>query len=677
MSTATEMAPEPSALRSHLQAFLRRELVLRGGRFVRDLDEGPTDAVARAKAFHPRVTEHRIFAELNRIAAETGFDARYDETLNVSLEARGFSPHERAKIAQRMDNGYIRGLAQADGRGVGVPSSIYVAELVASYGRDPTDDAFAAEAMRGLCRVKAKVEDQYGVLYQQAIHDPEGARAKVAAHAAKFDADGTPTDWPPLQSAMADAVEASAITVSEIEPGARAGNTEAGGQGYFLVRPKRDEVPGGFGSLTSDERLEGHEAADPVAELALRSTALSPLKPEPFRRTGALEGWSDVREAQWAPDFEQIPFLTHHHIKPARDDDSSLPLLVSRMVLQRRMEAKTAKQYRLVVFLMRAIAGSDDMNDISQQHIAKFRTLLSIMPRNWGKSSRDQHVSAADFEARGRQLLASAETRSKAGLSPATINRYLTQLGVVIEFAAVSGFDIGDANKIKTLRPTDNETDDDKAPAFSEHEIRLLLGHPLWSKSTDPNKLYGGIAKSIYWIVLLGIYTFARLSEICYLRPCDVDPVRGTISIVPTDVRRLKNDQSKRVIPIHPELIRLGFLQFVAEMQHKSSNLLFQDLRDRGSKADLGGLFSSEFNKILAEAFGPGWIRKTFKSFRKTGNSLLTVTLGDPNVRLKLMGHMVDSVNARHYMDEDLILPAKIVMINSFPALSKDVQRIF
>jgi hypothetical protein len=227
------MAPEPSAIRSHLQAFLRRELVLRGGRFVRDLDEGPTDVVARAKAFHPRVTEHRIFAELNRIAAETGFDARYDETLNVSLEARGFSPHERAKIAQRMDNGYIRGLAQADGRGVGVPSSIYVAELLANFGWDLTDTV-VTRAIRGLCGLMAKVEDHFGVLYKQAIDDPEGARAEVAAHAANSLADGSPTDWPPLHSAMADAVEASGITISELAPGARAGDKEAGGQGYFL-----------------------------------------------------------------------------------------------------------------------------------------------------------------------------------------------------------------------------------------------------------------------------------------------------------------------------------------------------------------------------------------------------------------------------------------------------------
>lgn len=72
------------------------------------------------------------------------------------------------------------------------------------------------------------------------------------------------------------------------------------------------------------------------------------------------------------------------------------------------------------------------------------------------------------------------------------------------------------------------------------------------------------------WSLLLGIYTGARRSEIYQLRKDDIklDNDSGRHYFLITDQhesQKLKTDNAKRRIPVHNELIRLGFLEYVAE----------------------------------------------------------------------------------------------------------------
>jgi MFS family permease len=63
----------------------------------------------------------------------------------------------------------------------------------------------------------------------------------------------------------------------------------------------------------------------------------------------------------------------------------------------------------------------------------------------------------------------------------------------------------------------------------------------------------------------------------------------------------LKTPRSKRRIPIHPELIRLGFLDYVKKIAATGSDLLFPDLRERGENTPLGDLLGKQFEKLITE----------------------------------------------------------------------------
>jgi integrase len=69
------------------------------------------------------------------------------------------------------------------------------------------------------------------------------------------------------------------------------------------------------------------------------------------------------------------------------------------------------------------------------------------------------------------------------------------------------------------------------------------------------------------WLPLLGLWTGARLEELGGLRVEDVKE-EGNVSYIfirASDGRRLKNRGSERRVPLHPELMRAGFLDYVKD----------------------------------------------------------------------------------------------------------------
>lgn len=71
------------------------------------------------------------------------------------------------------------------------------------------------------------------------------------------------------------------------------------------------------------------------------------------------------------------------------------------------------------------------------------------------------------------------------------------------------------------------------------------------------------------WILLLLRYTGARPSEICQLYKADIDLKACSISIqAHRSDQTLKTPSSARTIPIHSQLIKAGFLDFVKSCAH-------------------------------------------------------------------------------------------------------------
>jgi integrase len=117
-----------------------------------------------------------------------------------------------------------------------------------------------------------------------------------------------------------------------------------------------------------------------------------------------------------------------------------------------------------------------------------------------------------------------------------------------------------------------------KRKPWTDAQVAALLAQPLYTLHVLPTQWNAG-KEAAYWLPLLGLYTGARIGELVQLRPGDVDPQHALpmLTITDEDDKRVKTAAAVRRIPLHSELVRLGFLQYAQRMKQRST--LWPDLR--------------------------------------------------------------------------------------------------
>lgn len=121
-----------------------------------------------------------------------------------------------------------------------------------------------------------------------------------------------------------------------------------------------------------------------------------------------------------------------------------------------------------------------------------------------------------------------------------------------------------------------------------------------------------------FWLPLLARFTGARLEELCQLHTTNIIEVQSTPCIQIDDShdgQKLKNQSSRRILPIHPALISLGWLEYVESIRTNGATRVFPDLEPTRGK--YGHAPSKWFGRFKSK-MGLTNPRKTFHSFRHT-----------------------------------------------------------
>lgn len=174
---------------------------------------------------------------------------------------------------------------------------------------------------------------------------------------------------------------------------------------------------------------------------------------------------------------------------------------------------------------------------------------------------------------------------------------------------------------------------------WSETELQTLFGQPLFQEYVLPKDWRAG-SDAAYWIPLLGLYTGARLSEIAQLRTSDIllaDEI-PTLSISNMGAnQQVKTSASIRTIPIHSELIRLGFIDYAQNIKNEGKDSLWPHLKQRKDKP--GGYFSNWFGEYRASIGLFGY--PDFHCFRHTVRSQLGEAEVPEHVIDSILGHEI------------------------------------
>ena len=165
-------------------------------------------------------------------------------------------------------------------------------------------------------------------------------------------------------------------------------------------------------------------------------------------------------------------------------------------------------------------------------------------------------------------------------------------------------------------------------PQFTVEELNRLFRAPLYTGCKNDEKGYAISGpkrprRGRFWVALLSLFHSLRLNEAARFTQEDVKEREGIHYLAIREERedgskcdkRLKTKQSRRDVPIHPELVRIGFLDFVADRRkdHRSPRL-FPELSP-GKTGYFSNPFSKWFARFLETALGCSR-DATFYSFR-------------------------------------------------------------
>ncbi|GMO30509.1 integrase [Bradyrhizobium ottawaense] len=305
---------------------------------------------------------------------------------------------------------------------------------------------------------------------------------------------------------------------------------------------------------------------------------------------------------------------------------------------------KTLLSYRIVFDAIEELMGPDKLvRDVNRADCKRVRSLLQTIPKNARKVYPGKSLQEA------ARL---AKIDGKPLMSVGTINSYLINLSSLFNWAVKE--EHADRNPAADLQLADPVKDKNKRKPVPLGDLPKLFQMPLYTGCVDdenghakrgPNRPRRGR----FWVPLLALFHGLRQGEACQLHKTDVRRVGNVWCLMLSegdpaemeveDRKRIKTEAGERFVPLHAELIAMGFLDFV-----RSCNgvRLFPEL-----ERDSYGYFSTMskwFGRFLAKA-GVKQPRVTFHSLRHNYRDALSRARLSRDVIRALGGWASDGVD--------------------------------
>jgi integrase len=319
-------------------------------------------------------------------------------------------------------------------------------------------------------------------------------------------------------------------------------------------------------------------------------------------------------------------------------------------------DAKTQHQARQIFALFAKLLvenGLIRVTDLRQSHFAELVDLLRSVSPSYGKSPRDAERSTAELREIGAKL-----PTNKRGIVGDTINRHLTFLGQLVTFLKAQGLAIDASIDLALLRARKRDRARNRRPSLSNDDVAAIFRLPCFTGCRswrDPFTTGDQVFhRALYFAIILLYYTGARREEIAGLHVDDVEEASGIayLAFRFNETRRLKNVQSIRFVALHPEVLRLGFLDYVKAVRALGYGLVFPDLKSPNSSSPLGDRLYDEFSSGLRKAISNEAERKkVIHSFRHSlGNNLKQARV-HTEIRADILGHAGSGETDERYCD--------------------------
>jgi integrase len=296
---------------------------------------------------------------------------------------------------------------------------------------------------------------------------------------------------------------------------------------------------------------------------------------------------------------------------------------------------KSALIYRSTFAAIVEIAGAETpMASINRATCREIFGVLQKLPANAKKRFPNMAL---------REIAGFAHCQGVPPMSISNANEYMNKLSGLFNWAIKE--EIVDRNPARGLRIADVSAARDKRLPFSPLQLQRIFNAPIYRGCQDDELGYAtsGTAmprRSRFWIPAIALFSGMRLNEICQLHTADVREIEGIWCFVVTaqgaDDKQLKTVASDRLVPIHPNLQRMGLIGYAKDRQSGGELRLFPELR-ADTFGQHSGRFSRWFSRFLVSCDAAAE-RTCFHSFRHSFRDALREARVDREIGLALGG---------------------------------------
>ncbi|NOH44475.1 site-specific integrase [Vibrio cyclitrophicus] len=310
------------------------------------------------------------------------------------------------------------------------------------------------------------------------------------------------------------------------------------------------------------------------------------------------------------------------------------------------------------VRLIHALIGTTNLVEVSRDDVMESIELLRSLPKDLNNPRNRKYFG-------GMTVLEAIERNKEFGLPTiidVTAARYIQRCSSLYSWACrhleLSKNPFADLST--SIKNNDTRDEKDRKKPFSLNDLKEIFSHEVFThgklgfKPRSRQKL-----NYQYWVPLICLLSSMRPNECCQLRNTDVQVIDGVLCFVLSNKhssQSLKNKTAKRTIPVHKQLITLGFKQYLSSV--KTEEWLFPELTYT-ERAKFYGKVDSWFRRQFTEKMALTKQAKSFYSFRHTFIDFYAKNGGIKPIHRQLVGHLNGDITNDVYGSKFSVLELK------------------
>lgn len=343
---------------------------------------------------------------------------------------------------------------------------------------------------------------------------------------------------------------------------------------------------------------------------------------------------------------------TNIQTEPAKPKPTNLLSKLVPTYLENEFEArgwreKTYHKIEHALKLVTEIMGDKSVEQYTRKNFEDFRKTLQNLPSNIGKKK--------EFEDKTLIEIAEENSISKQHkvLTPSSVNTLIGQVHTFFDWCITHGYIQNNfCRKLKVRDTRKKSTLKDIFTNTNIFEIKTKI-------FCNIQKLYEKKPERV-WIPMIGFYQGMRLEEIAQLYLDDIYLHESGLWVFDLNedydengqlIKKIKNNPSVRIVPIHPKLIEFGFLDYCEMVKKTEHKRVFYNLKGGrdGFGRGVGDWFNTQTKRHISQSE-----KKSFHSTRHTFMQILKNLKVDEHILFGLVGHGEEKIAYNRYGHEFL-----------------------